>query len=268
MSDSLDESERDRYFRSLMLEFIDDLTQQTFLESRVLVAGAGGLGSAIIQYLAAAGVGTIGIVDNGTVTRSNRQRQVIHGVDDVGEPKVESAARAVGILNPDVAVEKHRTRIDTDVDEWLLEAYDVVVDGLDNFAARLILNDVTALSDIPFVHGAVFGVEGQTTTFLPDGPWYRCLVLEVPESGAISSDEPVGVLPPLPGIIGCLQATETLELLADFGHPLTDLLRFDSIDFEFVRTPIQQDPNCPICGSDGIESFDQVAYDRRYRIRE
>lgn len=156
MSDSLDESQRDRYSRSLMLEFIGDLTQQTFLESRVLVAGAGGLGWAIIQSLAAAGVGTIGIVDDGAVKGSNFQRQVIHGVDDVGEPKVESAARAVDILNPDVAVEQHRTRIDSDVDESLLEDYDVVVDGLDNFAGRLVLNDVTALSDIPIIHGAVF----------------------------------------------------------------------------------------------------------------
>jgi len=267
MNGLLNEKQRDRYSRQLMVDMVGDAEQASLLESSALVVGAGGLGAAVIQYLAAAGVGTLGIVDDGTVKRSNLQRQVIYGVDDLGEPKVERAARFVEALNPDVDVERHRIRIDPDVDETIIERYDVIVDGLDNFPGRFVVNDLARLSNVPFVHGGVYGFEGQMTTFRSGGPCYRCLVPEAPDQDSIPSGEPMGVFSPLPGTIGCLQATEALKLLSDVGTPISELLRYDALDVEFIRTPIEPDPACPICGSDAVDSFDEIEYDDRYRIR-
>ena len=267
MNESLDSSQRDRYSRSLMVASFEEADQHRLLTSRVLVAGAGGLGSAVVQYLAAAGVGTIGIVDDGTVNRSNLQRQVVHGVDDVGEPKVDSAARFVEALNPDVAVEKHAVRVEPDVVESLVEGYDVVVDGLDNFPTRFLLNDATRLEGVPFVHGAVYGLEGQTMAFRPGGPCYRCLLPEAPDPEVAPSGEPMGVFPTLPGTIGCFQATETLKHLLELGEVLDDhLLRYDATDATVVRTPLERDLDCPVCGPDGIDSIEDVDYSGRCRI--
>ena len=266
---TLEPRQRDRYSRQLLIEGIDPADQRTLLSSCVLVVGVGGLGSSIIQYLAAAGVGTIGIVDDGRVKRSNLQRQVIHTVDDIGDPKVDSAARFVDALNPAIDVETHETRIDPSNAEPLLEGHDVVVDALDNFVGRFVVNDAAVLAGIPFVHGAVYSFEGQTTVFRPDGPCYRCLLPELPDEEGIPSDEPMGVFPTVPGTIGCLQATEVLKLLLEIGDPLEGhLLRYDGTDATFLRTPLKCDPDCPLCGPNGpeIESLETVAYDDRCRI--
>ena len=268
MSEPLDSAQRDRYSRQLLLDAIDEAAQRTLLSSRVIVVGAGGLGSAILQYLTAAGVGAIGIVDDGDVKRSNLQRQVVHTVADVGEPKVESAARFVEALNPDVTVEKYAKRADPETAASLVDGYDVVVDALDNFHGRFVVNDAARLAGLPFVHGAVYGYEGQTMVFLPGGPCYRCLLPEAPDEGAVPSNEPMAVFPTTPGTIGCLQATEVLKILLDVGDPLdNELLRYDGMDATFVRTPLEQRPDCPLCGADAIDSIDEVEYDDRCRIK-
>ena len=265
--DALDDSQTDRYSRQLMLDQIGEAGQLGLLEARVLVVGAGGLGSAAIQYLAAAGVGTIGVADGGTVSRSNLQRQVVHREADVGEPKVESAARFIEARNDEVAVRTHHGRIEPDDAEAIVDGYDVVVDGLDNFASRFLLNDVARLAGVPFVHGAVYALEGQATTFRPGGPCYRSLLPEAPEAGSVPSDEPMAIFPTLPGTIGCLQATETLKYLLGIGELLDGrLLRYDATDVTFVETPLERDPDCPVCVEDGIDSIEDVDYSDRCRI--
>lgn len=267
MDASLADRQRDRYSRQLMLEGVDDADQTRLLSSRVLVVGAGGLGSAVIQYLTAAGVGTIGVADDGRVTRSNLQRQVLHGVDDLGDRKVDSAARFVEALNPDVTVEPHPDRVTLETAPSLLADYDVVVDGLDNFSGRFVCNDVARLQGTPFVHGAVYGLEGQTMAFRPGGPCYRCLLPETPDPGTVPSDEPMGIFPTLPGTIGCLQATETLKILLEYGTVLDDhLLRYDATDATLTKTALEPAPDCPVCGSGGIDSVEELAYDERCRI--
>ena len=267
MDDALDESQRDRYSRQLMLGQVGEAGQRTLLESHVLVVGAGGIGSAAIQYLAAAGVGTIGVADGGTVSRSNLQRQVVHREADVGQPKVESAARFVDARNPDVTVRTHHGRIEPDDAEEVVDGYDAVVDGLDNFPSRFLLNDVARLAGVPFVHGAVYALEGQATTFQPGGPCYRCLLPEAPEEGSVPSDEPMAIFPTLPGTIGCLQATETLKYLLEIGELLDGrLVRYDATDVTFLETPLERDPDCPICGVDGIDAIEEVVYTDRCRI--
>ncbi|MFA9425118.1 ThiF family adenylyltransferase [Natronorubrum sp. A-ect3] len=267
MGQPLDSGQFDRYSRQLMIDSIAESDQRSLLSSRVLVAGAGGLGSSVIQYLAAAGVGTIGVVDDGRVKRSNLQRQVVHTVDDIGEPKVESAARFVDARNPDVTVETHATRITPDTVTSLLEGYDVIVDGLDNFAARFLVNDAARLAAVPFVHGAVYELEGQLTVFRPGGPCYRCLLPAAPDEETVPSDEPMGIFPSVPGTIGTLQATEALKCLLDLGELLDgELLRYDAADATVIRTPLESNPDCPLCGSDKIDDMDDIDYGNRYRI--
>ena len=267
MVDALDAAQLDRYSRQLMVESIGEADQRQLLSSRVLVVGAGGLGSAIVQYLTAAGVGTLGIVDDGAVKQSNLGRQTIHGIDDVGDPKVDSAARFVEALNPDVEVERHPVRVGPDVVESLVDGYDVIVDGLDNFPARFLLNDVARLEGVPFVHGAVYELEGQTSVFRPGGSCYRCLLPEMPDSDVAPSGEPMGIFPTVPATIGCFQATETLKLLLELGDVLDEhLLRYDAMDTSFTRTPLDQRPDCPCCGGDEIDSFADIEYDARWRI--
>lgn len=267
MPGELDADQRERYSRQLFIDSFDEGDQQTLVSSSALVVGAGGLGSPVIQYLAAAGVGTIGIVDDGSVKLSNLQRQVIHGVDDIGDAKVDSAARFVAALNPEVTVEKHPTRIEPTVAMDIIDGYDVIVDGLDSFSARFLVNDATRLAAIPFVHGAVYGYEGQASTFRPEGPCYRCLLPAVPDSETIPSGESMGIFPSVPGTIGSIQATEALKSLLDAGTPLDGrVLRYDATDVSFVTTPLERDPDCPVCGPDGIDSVDDVDYTGDCRI--
>jgi adenylyltransferase/sulfurtransferase len=261
MSLSLDSTQLDRYSRHIIMDEVGPEGQSKLLDSRVLVVGAGGLGAPVIQYLAAAGVGTLGVVDDDVVERSNLQRQVIHGDGDVGEPKVDSAAAFVENLNPDVDVETYETRLTKSNVETIVPDHDVVVDASDNVPTRYLLNDFCRLRGIPIAHGAIYKFEGQITTLTPDGPCYRCLFPEAPEPGTVPDCATTGVLGVLPGTVGCIQATEAVKLLLDAGETLTGrLLFYDAMEMSFETVPYQQNPTCPVCGDEPIDSIDDVEY--------
>ncbi len=261
MSLALDATQLDRYSRHIIMDEIGPEGQAALLSGRVLVIGAGGLGAPVIQYLAAAGVGTIGVVDDDVVERSNLQRQVIHADSDIGLPKVESAERFVERLNPDVTVETHHCRLTPDNAESIIEGYDVVVDASDNFPTRYLVNDVCRLAGIPIAHGAIYKFEGQLTTLVPDGPCYRCLFPEAPEPGTVPDCATTGVLGVLPGTVGCLQATEAVKVLLDTGEPLIGtMLCYDAMDLTFERVPYRRNPACPVCGDDAIDGIEAVEY--------
>jgi adenylyltransferase/sulfurtransferase len=258
---ALTATQLDRYSRHIIMDEVGPEGQQALLSSRVLVVGAGGLGSPVIQYLAAAGVGTLGVVDDDVVDRSNLQRQIIHADEGVGTPKVESASAYVERLNPDVTVESHETRVTPENAESLIADYDLVVDASDNFPTRYLLNDVCQLQDTPMVHGAIYKFEGQATTLLPEGPCYRCLFPEAPEPGTVPDCATTGVLGVLPGTIGTIQATEAVKLLMDQGEPLHGrLLFYDAMDTTFETVPYRENPDCPVCGEDGIDSIENIEY--------
>ena len=261
MSLSLDATQLDRYSRHIIMDEIGPEGQATLLDSRVLVIGAGGLGAPVIQYLAAAGVGTIGIVDDDTVERSNLQRQVIHADGDVGTPKVDSAEAFINSLNPDVSVDTYETRLSKANAADIIAGYDLVVDASDNFPTRFLVNDVCRLARIPVAHGAIYKFEGQVTTLVPGGPCYRCLFPEAPEPGTVPDCATTGVLGVLPGTVGCLQATEAVKLLLDNGDPLVGtMLSYDAMELAFERVPYQSRENCPVCGDDPIESIESIEY--------
>jgi len=258
----LDPTQLDRYSRHIYLDDVGPDGQQALLDAEVLVLGAGGLGAPIIQYLAAGGVGRLGIADDDDVERSNLHRQIIHGDDDIGHRKVDSAAEFVGRLNPDVTVEKHPTRVTKDNIEDLIEGYDFVVDGTDNFATRYLVNDACTLAGIPFSHGAIYRFEGQVTTVSGDGPCYRCLFPEAPPDGMVPDCATAGVLGVLPGTVGCIQATETVKAILGVGTSLEGrLLFYDAMEMEFDTIEIRQNPACPVCGDEpAIESVRDVEY--------
>ena len=261
---NLDPTQLDRYSRHIILDDVGSEGQSDLLDAEVLVLGAGGLGSPIIQYLAAAGVGTLGIADDDEVELSNLQRQVIHGDDDVGRKKVDSAAEFVADLNPDVDVRRHEMRVTPDNIEALIDGYDFVVDGTDNFETRYLVNDACTLAGIPFSHGSIFRFEGQVTTFAgdDDSPCYRCLFPEAPPAGMVPNCATAGVLGVLPGTVGCLQATETVKHLMGKGETLDgSMLFFDALDMEFDKVEIPKQDDCPVCGDDpAIESVHDVEY--------
>jgi adenylyltransferase/sulfurtransferase len=274
---SLDPEQLDRYSRHIIMDDVGPEGQAELLASRVLVLGAGGLGSPVLQYLAAAGVGTLGIADDDVVERSNLQRQVIHRDADVGRPKVESAREFVTGLNPDVAVEAHETRVTSENVESLVADYDVVVDCSDNFATRYLVNDACTLAGVPFSHGAILRFEGQVTTFeagatpeeSPDGgaaadrgPCYRCLFPEAPEPGTVPDCATAGVLGVLPGVVGTIQATEAVKLLVGSGETLDGrMIAYDAADMTFEEIPVEPRPNCPVCQTGGVESVHDVEYE-------
>jgi adenylyltransferase/sulfurtransferase len=265
MSDlDLDPTQLDRYSRHIIMDDVGPEGQKALLDAEVLVLGAGGLGAPIIQYLAAAGVGTLGIADDDEVELSNLQRQVIHGNDDVGRKKVDSAAEFVEQLNPDVDVRKHELRVGPDNIEELIDGYDFVVDGTDNFATRYLVNDACTLAGIPFSHGSIFKFEGQVTTFAgdDDSPCYRCLFPEAPPAGMVPNCATAGVLGVLPGTVGCLQATETVKHIIGEGETLDgSMLFFDALDMEFDKVEIPKQDDCPVCGDDpAIDSVHDVEY--------
>ena len=258
---SLDPEQLDRYSRHIIMDDVGPEGQAKLLDSRVLCLGAGGLGSPVVQYLAAAGVGTIGIADDDVVERSNLQRQVIHADEDVGTPKVESAKHYVERLNPDVPVEPHETRVTPENVEDLIADYDIVVDGSDNFATRYLVNDACTLAGVPFVHGAILRFEGQASTFDGDQPCYRCLFPEAPEPGTVPDCATAGVLGVLPGVVGTIMATEAVKLALDYGESLVGrFLFYDAGDMTFREIPLEQRPDCPICTEGGIESIHEVEY--------
>ncbi|HUQ01982.1 MAG TPA: molybdopterin-synthase adenylyltransferase MoeB [Kofleriaceae bacterium] len=245
--------QRDRYSRHILLPEVGEDGQQKLLASKVLCVGAGGLGSPASLYLAAAGVGTLGLVDDDVVDASNLQRQVVHATDRIGIPKVESAARTLTALNPDVKVVGHRTRLTSDNALELVAPYDVIVDGADNFATRYLLNDVALRLGKPIVHASVFRFEGQLTVFPATGaPCYRCLFPEPPPPGAAPSCQEAGVLGVLPGVLGVLQATEALKLLLGMPTIAGRLLIWDAVRSRFRELMLRRDPRCPTCG-EGVD---------------
>ena len=247
----LDDAQRVRYSRHVLIPEIGVAGQERLLAANVLVVGAGGLGSPAALYLAAAGIGRLGIVDDDLVDESNLQRQVLHSTAALGEPKVESAERRVRELNPDVEVVSYRERLSADnVDRILDEGWEVIVDGADNFPTRYLLNDASVWHGIPIVHGSIFRFEGQATVFKPhEGPCYRCLFPQPPPPELAPSCAEGGVLGVLPGIIGSLQANETLKLALGIGESLSGrLLLFDALSTEFSEVTLRRDPNCPVCG--------------------
>lgn len=249
MSFDFTEEQIRRYSRHIILQEVGGKGQKKLLSSKVLCIGAGGLGSPIIQYLAAAGVGTIGIVDDDVVDLSNLQRQVIHG-GNVGIPKVESARQNVEKLNPDVNVSIYEQRIAPDNILDIINDYDIVVDGSDNFATRYLVNDACVLSKKPLSHGSIFRFEGQVTTILPgEGPCYRCIFEHAPPAGMVPSCQEAGVIGVLPGIIGVIQATEVIKYLLGIGELLTDrLIFYDAFNMSFDEIKIRKNPSCPVCG--------------------
>src|SRR5690349_17510294 len=251
----LNPEQRNRYHRHLLLPEVGEAGQQKLLESRVLLLGAGGLGSPAALYLAAAGVGTLGIVDMDVVDASNLQRQVLHNMDRIGERKVDSAKKTLTLLNPDVDVVTYDVRFGADNVLDIIDGYDVIVDGTDNFPTRYLLNDASLLKRIPVVHGSIFRFEGQVTVFKPyDGPCYRCLLPEPPPPELAPSCSEAGVLGVLPGIIGSIQALETIKLLLNLGDPLVGrLLAYDALEQSFRNFNVRRDPECPACGENAGE---------------
>jgi len=249
---TLSVEQRDRYKRHILLPEVGEAGQQKLLESRVLLLGAGGLGSPAALYLAAAGVGTLGIVDMDVVDASNLQRQILHNIDRIGERKVDSAKKTLTELNPDVNVVTYDVRFGADNVLDIIDGYDVVVDGTDNFPTRYLLNDASLLKKIPVVHGSIFRFEGQVTVFKPyDGPCYRCLLPEPPPPELAPSCAEAGVLGVLPGIVGSIQALETIKLLLGLGDPLIGrLLAYDALEESFRNFKVRRDPMCPACGED------------------
>ncbi len=255
--------QRDRYKRHILLPEVGETGQQQLLESKVLLLGAGGLGSPAALYLAAAGVGTLGIVDMDVVDASNLQRQILHNIDRVGERKVDSAKKTLTMLNPDVNVVTYDVRFGADNVLDIIDGYDVVLDGTDNFPTRYLLNDASLVKQIPVVHGSIFRFEGQVTVFKPyEGPCYRCLLPEPPPPELAPSCAEAGVLGVLPGIVGSIQALETIKLLLDLGDPLVGrLLAYDALEQSFRTFKVRRDPTCPACGENAgeivIAEYDQ-----------
>jgi molybdopterin/thiamine biosynthesis adenylyltransferase/rhodanese-related sulfurtransferase len=249
---SLTREQRERYSRHLLIPEVGVEGQQKLLESKVLLLGAGGLGSPAALYLAAAGVGTLGIVDNDEVDLSNLQRQVVHTTDRIGVPKVDSAEETIQAINPDVEVVKYPVRLDASNIMEIIEGYDVIVDGLDNFPTRYLLNDASVRLRIPVVSAAILGFDGQLSVFAPyQGPCYRCLFREPPPAELAPSCGANGVLGVLPGVMGLLQATEAIKLVIGQGDPLIGrLLLYDALGATFTTVKVQRDPECPICSRD------------------
>ncbi len=249
---TLNPDQRNRYQRHLLLPEVGDEGQLRLLDSKVLLLGAGGLGSPAALYLAAAGVGTIGIIDMDVVDASNLQRQVLHNMDRIGMRKVVSAKQTLTAINPDLNVRTYDVRLGADNVLDIIDGYDVIVDGTDNFPTRYLVNDAALVKRIPVVHGSIFRFEGQVTIFNPYvGPCYRCMIPEPPPAELAPSCAEAGVLGVLPGIIGSIQAIETIKLLLELGEPLVGrLLTYDSMDESFRTFKVRRDPSCPACGED------------------
>ena len=246
----LTDAQRERYSRHILLPEVGEKGQETLLKSKVLLLGAGGLGSPAAVYLAAAGVGTIGLVDADTVDASNLQRQIVHATSRIGMPKVDSAEIAINELNPDVKVVKFQERVNSENVDRIFTGWDVIVDGCDNFPTRYLVNDASLFHKVPVVHGSIFRFDGQVTTFKPfEGPCYRCLYPEPPPAHLAPSCAEAGVLGILCGIIGTLQATEAIKLLLGKGNPLVGrLLQYDSMNMTFRTFKLRRNKACPACG--------------------
>ncbi len=253
-----------RYSRHIILPKIGAAGQRKLLDAKVLCVGAGGLGSPAATYLAAAGVGMLGIVDFDRVDLTNLQRQILHDTADVGRPKVESAAERIAEINPGVQVHKHNVLLNSDNAFDILGQYDIVVDGSDNFPVRYLVNDATQMLEKPLVYGSIYQFDGQASVFLPgrDTPCYRCLFPQPPPPGAVPSCAEAGVFGVLPGIIGSIQAVEVIKLITGVGQPLVGrLLLFDALAMDFTVVKLRWDPNCPVCGENATVT-ELIDYER------
>ena len=238
-----------RYSRHIIMPQVGSAGQRKLLDASVLVVGAGGLGSPICIYLALAGVGTVGIVDFDTVDVTNLQRQILHHNDDVGRPKVESARETLLAYNPDLNVALHEEPITSANAMGIMEGYDIIINGADNFPARYLVNDAAYLSGKPLVDGSILMFDGQATVFLPGQGCYRCLFPSPPPPGEVPSCAEAGVLGMLPGMVGTIQATETAKLILGVGTSLASrLLLIDALDMEFRTVKVRRNPDCPLCG--------------------
>src|SRR5438309_8207701 len=266
----LSNEERVRYSRHLTMPEVTPEGQRRLKAARVLCIGAGGLGSPAALYLAAAGVGTIGIVDFDDVDLSNLQRQILHGTKDIGRSKLESARDRLRDINPEIDIELHECRFSSENASQLVAQCDVVVDGSDNFPTRYLSNDVCVFARKPNVYGSVFRFEGQTTVFAPHigGPCYRCLFPEPPPQDTVPHRAQAGVLGVLPGIIGMLQAIETLKLILGIGDSLVGrLLHFDALKVKFRELNLRRDPQCPVCGENPT-IFSPIDYEQFCGVRD
>ena len=252
---ALTPEQRNRYQRHLLLPEVGETGQLKLLDSKVLLLGAGGLGSPAALYLAAAGVGTLGIIDMDVVDASNLQRQILHNTDRIGERKVDSAKKTLTLINPDVDVVTYDVRLGADNILDIIDGYDVIVDGTDNFPTRYLVNDACLLKRIPVIHGSIFRFEGQATVFNPyEGPCYRCLLPEPPPAELAPSCSEAGVLGVLPGIVGSLQAVEAIKVLLGIGDTQQGrLLAYDALEQSFRTFKVRRDPMCPACGPDADE---------------
>ena len=254
----------ERYSRHLILKEIGVRGQKKLLAARVLVIGAGGLGSPAAMYLAAAGVGTIGIVDDDVVDLSNLQRQIIHGTGNVGMPKVESAAETVTSINPDVTVKPYHIRVSAGNIAELIADYDVIVDAADNFSTKFLINDACVLAGKPYIYGGALRFEGQLMTYVPGrGPCYRCIFRDMPAAGEVPSCKEAGVLGAVVGVIGSMQAVEAVKLILGVGKPLTArLMTFDALAMTCRAVPLpEREPDCPVCGEHPtITTLDPARY--------
>lgn len=260
------EEQIERYSRHIILPEVGAEGQSRLLESRVFMIGAGGLGSPVAYYLAAAGVGTIGIADADVVDSSNLQRQIIHNQDRVGMPKVESARETMQALNPDVQVNTYNYFITEDNVREIIRDYDLIIDGCDNFPTRFLVNDACYFEKKPLISGAMFRFEGQVATFKPhqqkDAPCYRCLYPEPPPAGLVPSCSEAGILGALAGAVGTIQAVEAVKELLGIGDSLAGrLMVFDALRMEWKKLKLRKDPGCPLCG-DNPTITDLVTYDQ------
>jgi molybdopterin/thiamine biosynthesis adenylyltransferase/rhodanese-related sulfurtransferase len=252
---TLSHEQWERYSRHVLIPEVGEEGQLRLLDSKVLLIGAGGLGSPAALYLAAAGIGTIGVIDADVVDTSNLQRQIVHSVERVGMAKVDSAEIAIKAINPEVNVVKYTERLTSENVLDVIGGYDVIVDGTDNFPTRYLLNDASLVAGIPVVHGSIYQFEGSVTMYKPfDGPCYRCQYPEPPPPELAPSCAEGGVLGVLPGVIGTLQATEAVKLVLGIGEPLVGRqIRYDALTMEFVELKMRRDPHCPVCSKDPSE---------------
>lgn len=257
IAEELSDDQLERYARHVILDEVGEEGQLKLLSAKVLVVGAGGLGAPVLMYLAAAGIGTIGVVDHDVVDLSNLQRQIIHSVDDIGMPKTRSAAERIALINPEITVQEHRTRLGPNNAEALFAPYDLIVDGSDNFAARYLASDTAHKLRKPLVSAALVRFEGQLTTFKSyvEGPCYRCLFPEPPDPTLVPRCDTVGIFGAVAGVMGSLQATEVLKEILGLGTSMTGrLMLFDALDQTFRTIKTAKDPACPTCGPTGSGS--------------
>ncbi len=249
--EDLTDRELERYARHVILDEVGEEGQIRLLDAKVLVVGAGGLGSPVLLYLAAAGIGTLGIVDFDTVDMTNLQRQIIHSTDEIGEPKVRSAADRLELLNPEIEVVQHRTRLNAENAKEIVGPYDLVVDGSDNFTARYLTNDICFFLKKPLVSAALVRFEGQLSTFKAhqEGPCYRCLFPHPPDPTLVPRCDTVGIFGAVAGVLGTLQATEVLKEILGLGTSMVGrLMLYDALDQTFRTVKTAKDPGCPLCG--------------------